>query len=172
MGGVTLRCASFLLGHWIIPFISILVVQIGTMKCFYCPQKDEPVVPWDSLPPDDQNFLRDKYPDAGQGAVCDLCIRSARPSSFFGRRSLSTSSSAPQSLVQPRLWPQGQWNLGLLSLQRLVQSLLLLPQGLPQSQMVRKCVQNLREERKGQCTVGLRVAQVCAVRETRGSQSS
>ena len=68
------------------------------MKCFYCPQKDEPVVPWDSLSPDDQIFLWDKYPDAGEGAVCDLCIRSARPSSFFSRRSLSTSSSAPQSL--------------------------------------------------------------------------
>ena len=68
------------------------------MKCFYCPQKDESVVPWDSLSPDDQTFLRDKYPDAGQGAVCDLCVRSARPSSFFGRCSLSTSSSAPQSL--------------------------------------------------------------------------
>jgi hypothetical protein len=68
------------------------------MKRFYCPQKDESVVPWDSLSPDDQNFLRDKYPDAGQGAVCDLCVHSARPSSFFGRRSLSTSSSAPQSL--------------------------------------------------------------------------
>ena len=63
-GGVTLRCASFLFGHWIIPFLSILVVQIGTVKCVYCPQKDEPVVPWDSLFPDDQTFLRDKYPDA------------------------------------------------------------------------------------------------------------
>ena len=68
------------------------------MKRFYCPQKVESVVPWDSLSPDDQTFLREKYPDAGQGAVCDLCVRSARPSSFFGRRSLSTSSSAPQSL--------------------------------------------------------------------------
>ena len=56
------------------------------------------MVPWDSLSPDDQTFLRDKYPDAGQGAVCDLCVRSAHPSSFFSRRSLSTSSSAPQSL--------------------------------------------------------------------------
>ena len=100
MGGATLRCASFLLGHWILLFLSILVVQIGTMKCFYCPQKDTSLVPWDSLSPDDQTFLRNKYPDAGQGAVCDLCIRSARPSpsSFFGHRSLSTSSSAPQSL--------------------------------------------------------------------------
>ena len=68
------------------------------MKCFFCPQKHESVVPWDSLSPTDQAFLRDKYPDAGHGAVCDLCVRSARPSSFFGRRSLSTSSSAPQTL--------------------------------------------------------------------------
>ena len=45
---------SFTLGHWIIPFLPILVVQIGTMKCFYCPQKDMSVVPWDSLSPDDQ----------------------------------------------------------------------------------------------------------------------
>jgi 2-iminobutanoate/2-iminopropanoate deaminase len=26
---VTLRCASFVLGHWLIPFLSVLVVQIG-----------------------------------------------------------------------------------------------------------------------------------------------
>ena len=48
---------SFTLGHWIIPFLSILVVQIGTMKCFYCPQKDASVVLWDSLSPDDQSTL-------------------------------------------------------------------------------------------------------------------
>ena len=42
--------------------------------------------------------------------------------------------------------PRG--NLGLWSLQRLVQSLLLLPQGLPQCQMVRRCVQNLRVRRR------------------------
>ena len=51
---------SFTLGHWIIPFLSILVVQIGTMKCFYCPQKDASVVLRGSLSPDDQIFLRDK----------------------------------------------------------------------------------------------------------------
>ena len=86
------------LGYWIVRFLSLLVVQIGTMKCFYCPQKDASVVPWDSLSPDDQTFLRDKYPDAGQGAVCDLRVCSARPSASFGRRSSSTSSSAPQSV--------------------------------------------------------------------------
>ena len=79
-------------------FLSILVVQIGTMKCFYCPRKDASVVLWDSLSPDDQIFLRDKYPVAGQGAICDLCVRSARPSVFFSRHSSSTSSSAPQSV--------------------------------------------------------------------------
>ena len=84
---------SFTLGHWIIPFLSILVVR--TMKCFHCPQKDASVVLWDSLSPDDQIFLWDKYPDAGQGAVC---VRSARPSAFFSRHSSSTSSSAPQSV--------------------------------------------------------------------------
>ena len=68
------------------------------MKFFYCPEKDASLVPWDSLSPSDQTFLRDKYPDAGQGAVCNLCVRSARPSAFFSRRSSSTSSSAPQSL--------------------------------------------------------------------------
>ena len=41
------------------PFLSILVVQIGTMKCFYCPQKDASVVHWDSLSRNDQIFLRD-----------------------------------------------------------------------------------------------------------------
>ena len=30
---------SFTLGHWIIPFLSILVVQIGTMKCFTAHKK-------------------------------------------------------------------------------------------------------------------------------------
>ena len=56
------------------------------------------LVPWDSLPPADQIFLRDKYPDAGQGAVCDFCVRSARPTSFFNRRSSGAPSSAPQSV--------------------------------------------------------------------------
>ena len=55
-------------------FSSILVVQIGTMKCFYCPQKDVSLVPWDSLSPTNQTFLRDKYPDAVQRAVCDWCV--------------------------------------------------------------------------------------------------
>ena len=32
--------ASLTLGHCIIPFLFTLVVQIGTMQCFYCPQKD------------------------------------------------------------------------------------------------------------------------------------
>ena len=80
--------ASLTLGHCIIPFLCTLVVQIGTMKCFYCPQKDVSLVPWDSLSSADQTFLRDKYPDAGQGAVCEFCVRSARPSAFFSRRSL------------------------------------------------------------------------------------
>ena len=84
---------SFTLEHWIIPFLSILVIQICTMKCFYCPQKDASVVLWVSLSPNDQILLRDKYPDAGRGAVCDLCVRSARPSAFFSRHSSSTSSS-------------------------------------------------------------------------------
>ena len=86
---------SFTLRRWIIPFLSILVVQVGTMKCFYCPQKDASAVLWDLLSCDDQIFLRDKYPDAGQGAVCDLCVRSARPGVFFSRHSSSTSLSAP-----------------------------------------------------------------------------
>ena len=89
---------SFTLGHWMIPFLSLLVVQIGTMKCFYCPQKDASVVIWDSLSPNNQIFLQDKYPDAGQGAVCDLCVRSARPSAFFSCHSSSTSLSVPQSV--------------------------------------------------------------------------
>ena len=86
-------------------FLSILVVQIGTMKCFYCPQKDASVVLWDSLSPDDQIFLRDA--GAGQGAVCDLCGRSARPSAFFSRHSSSTSSSAPQSVDSGLQVPSG-----------------------------------------------------------------
>ena len=79
--------ASLTLGHCIILFLCTLPVQIGTMKCFYCPQKDVSLVPWDSLSSADQTFLRDKYPDAGEGAVCEFCVRSARPSAFFSRRS-------------------------------------------------------------------------------------
>ena len=67
------------------------------MKWFYCPQKDGSLDPWDSLSPKDQTFLQDKYPDAGQGAVCNMCVRCARPSAFFSRRSSSTLSSPPQS---------------------------------------------------------------------------
>ena len=90
-----------------IPFLSVVVVRIGAMKCFYCPQKDASVVPWDSLSPDDQIFLRDKYRDAGQGAVCDLCVRSARPSAFFSCGSSSTSLSAPQSVDSGLQVPSG-----------------------------------------------------------------
>ena len=35
---------------------------------------------------------------AGQGAVCDFCVHSARPSSIFNRRSCGALSSAPQSV--------------------------------------------------------------------------
>ena len=63
--------ASLTLGHCIIPFLCTLVVQIGTMQCFYCPRKDVSLVPWDSLSSADQALLRDKYPDAGEGAVCE-----------------------------------------------------------------------------------------------------
>ena len=41
-------------------FFSILVLQIGTMQCFYCPEKDASLVPWDSSSPSDQTFLWDK----------------------------------------------------------------------------------------------------------------
>ena len=61
----------------------MFIVQIDTMKCFYCPQKGPSVVPWDSLSPADQTFLWDKHPESGEGAVCELCVCSARPSSFF-----------------------------------------------------------------------------------------
>ena len=101
------KICSLTLGHWIMPFLSILVVQIGTMKCFYCPQNDASVVHWDSLSRDDQIFLQDKYHDAGQGEVFDLCVRSARPSVFSSRRSSSTSSSAPQSADSELQVPSG-----------------------------------------------------------------
>ena len=93
--------ASLTLGHCIISFICTLVVQIGTMKCVYCPQKDMSLVPWDLLSSADQAFLRDKYPDAGEGAVWEFCVRSARPSAFFSRR----SSSGPQSVDSRLLVP-------------------------------------------------------------------
>ena len=97
--------ASLTLGHCIIPFLCTLVVQIGTMKCFYCPQKDVSLVPWDSLSSADQAFLRDKYPDAGEGAVCEFCVRSARLSAFFSRRSSGSSSSGPQAVDSGLLVP-------------------------------------------------------------------
>ena len=97
--------ASLTLGHCIIPFLCTLVVQIGTMKCFYCPQKDVSLVPWDLLSSADQAFLRDKYPDAGEGAVCEFCVRSARPSAFLSRRSSGSSSSGPQSVDSGLLVP-------------------------------------------------------------------
>ena len=97
--------ASLTLGHCIIPFLCTLVVQIGTMKCFCCPQKDVSLVPWDSLSSADQAFLRDKYPDAGEGAVCEFCVRSARPRAFFSRRSSGSSSSGPQSVDSGLLVP-------------------------------------------------------------------
>ena len=36
----------------------ILVVQIGTMKCFYRPQRDASLVLWDSPPPPPIKFFR------------------------------------------------------------------------------------------------------------------
>ena len=90
--------ASLTLGHCIIPFLCTLVVQIGTMQCFYCPQKDVSLVPWDSLSSADQALLRDKYPDAGEGAVCEFCVRSARPSAFFSRHSHCGLSLLEKSL--------------------------------------------------------------------------
>ena len=116
------------------------------MKCFYCPQKDASVVLWDSLSRDDQIFLRDQYPDAGQGAVCDLCVRSACPSAFFSCHSSSTSSSAPQSVDSGLQVPSGPLVVsgaatslatesvesGGVEPSALLQSLLLLPRGLPQ----------------------------------------
>ena len=37
-------------------------------EVFLLPRERRISVPWDSLSPSDQTFLRDKYPDAGQGA--------------------------------------------------------------------------------------------------------
>ena len=76
-------------------------------EVFLLPTKRLSVVRWDSLSHDGQIFLRDKNPDAGQGAVCDLCVRSARPSVFFSRHSSSTSSSAPQSVDSGLQVPSG-----------------------------------------------------------------
>ena len=100
LGHLVWRChskmCSFTLGHSIIP----LVVQIGTMKCFYCPQKDASVVPWDSLSPDDPIFLRDKYPDAGRGHFV-TCV--------FALHAPVRSSALLQA---PHHQPPNQWILG------------------------------------------------------------
>ena len=76
------------------------LVQIDTMKCFYCPQKGASVVPWYSLSPADQISLWETHPDAGEGAVCELCVRSAQPSTFFLRSApqSTATSSATQSV--------------------------------------------------------------------------
>ena len=63
-----------LLGHhlfWVTDefLFAMLVAQIGTMKCFYCPQKDVSLVPWNLLSPPDQTFLQDKYSDAERPVV-------------------------------------------------------------------------------------------------------
>ena len=67
-------------------------------EVFGLPTKRRFSGPLGFIVPPDQTFLQDKYPDAGQGAVRDLCVRSACPSAFFSRRSSSTSSSAPPSV--------------------------------------------------------------------------
>ena len=64
-------------------------------------KKDATLVPWDSLSPADQNFLRDKYRNAGEGAICDLCVCTARPSLFF---------SCP--FFMRLIIPPNQWILG------------------------------------------------------------
>ena len=97
--------ASLTLGHCIIHFLCTLVILICTLKCFYCPQKDVSLVPWDSLSSADQTFLRDKFPDAGEGAVCDFCVYTAQPSAFFSRHSSGSSSSSPQSVDSGLLAP-------------------------------------------------------------------
>jgi hypothetical protein len=77
--GNALGCGSLNLGNQRIHDFCIFIVEIDTRKCFYCPQKGAFVVLWDSLSPADQNFQQDKHPDSGEGAVCDVCVRSARP---------------------------------------------------------------------------------------------
>ena len=96
--------ASLTLGHLIIPLLCTLVVQIGTMKCFYCPQKDVSLVPWDSLSSADQAFLRDKYPDAGEGAVCEFYVRSARP------QTETVGPSYPPDTSKNLLWTLGRFH--------------------------------------------------------------
>ena len=62
---------------FVVPF------QIDTMKCSYCPQKGGSVVPWGDLS-SASFFLQRKYPAVGEGAACDLCVRSAQPKTFCG----------------------------------------------------------------------------------------
>ena len=51
---------SLTLGHCIIPFLCTLVVQIGTMKCFYCPQKDVSFF-WVTLARNGPGFQKYRY---------------------------------------------------------------------------------------------------------------
>ena len=65
----------------------MFLVQIDTVKCFYCPQKGPSVIPWDSLSPADQTFLWDKHPESGEGASCVFTLHSPVRSSCTESRS-------------------------------------------------------------------------------------
>ena len=126
--------------------LSMLVVQIGTMKCFYCPQTKRLWSLGIHCPPMIKFFCRTStlILVRGQFATCVFTLHAPVRSSaallqaphcqppnqwILGCRCLWVLQLC---LVQPRLWPQSQWNLGLWSLRCLLQSLLLPPQGLPE----------------------------------------
>ena len=71
----------------------------GHHEALFLPTKGSSVVPWDSLLPGDQSFQRDKHPDAGEGAACDLCVCSPHPSAFFAEPAMQ--STATSSAAQP-----------------------------------------------------------------------
>ena len=96
---------SFTLGHWMIPFLSILVVQIGTMKCFYCPQKDTSVVPWDSWSADDQMTMS---PDDQMTSTLML-VRGPFVTCVFALHAPVRSSAA--LLQAPHRQPHNPWIL-------------------------------------------------------------
>ena len=92
---------SFTLGHCIIPFLSILVVAIGTMKCFYCPQKDASVGLWDSLSPMIKFF---------RGTSTLMLLRGQFVTCVFALHGPVRSSAA--ILEAPHRQPPNQWILG------------------------------------------------------------
>ena len=104
---------SFALRHWIILFLSILVVQIGTMKCFTAHKKTCLWSPGIHCPPMIKFFCGTSTLMLVKGQIITCTpprgevFAPHAPSACFSRHSSSTSSSAPQSVDSGLQVPSG-----------------------------------------------------------------